>query len=348
MSETHAEVDIHVHEVTESLRVLARAAIETDSSEKMLAMLEAVGSMAVGIRQFNSLYRRTDTIDERIETPIAEEVMITEKPAIVNEPLPIAVEQPVVISEPQPEAPTQIFDLPLTGRERAMLAAMSSFNGEPFKKSDITSAPGIVGSKGGIDQSFTKLIHKLTSSPYADRLSITGKTSGRKFTWIPSEILPSESSEATPPEQPNPQIESPAPSATELPHTITPAELTPESLFAKFGLTLVQNGHRELSVRGIPLKLTPLELDVLVVLAKQGGQATYREILQSEELKQYDQKRLANDLNTALNTLETTFRPHDLKWSDRSLVVDGKKVRKIKIDTPETDTAPTEGPDFLA
>lgn len=390
MSDVSAEIDPYLQQALDLVRDLNERAMEQKDPSLALELYAATGSIALGVKNYQEALNRGSIEIPVITSEIApitlsETELALTKPEIVEAaeishqeqieaPAPIVetmvVEpikaQEILAPDEYDEIKSQYSELKLTTREARMIDLIAKTNGRVFKTSEILDQMPELPSRDAGTVSFSKLVRRIHNSPYAHLLNSPGTQGGRRHVWVgESHGLDEKLAEPTVDinNEPELQLKEFIPDETII-ISEEVADIEIESLQPSFtdvlatvGIDFSQNGHKELSVKGVPLKLSPFATEVLVTVAKHGGDTVYKKLLDDESFGQFDETyaepkgktTLARHLTTALNEIETALKDFDISWFNQSIPKDGKSVRIIRFNPPApVPSAPPDTSDFLA
>lgn len=323
---------------------MAEVAALHENAEERLQMFAAVGKVASGIIEFERILQPDKHLPEKstvgklaIDAQVAQPTLTvvdskssSEDLTTVDDSPEKEVEAVVPVSAPQPEVAaekSQPEGLTLTEREQRAFEAITMTNAVPFKASDIKSHFGDISSSAQ-DQAFRTLIKKIRESPYASQLAVTGSRSTTRYTWQVSTPLELVS-------------ETPVEAAAEETVVISANEAATDSLpyaaeienLSYFGMDLKIDGEKKfIDIRGVPLKLDTLAVDILMELGMHEGRMVLGDLLKSERIQSHNLDGHNQDtLRQSLVSIERLMAEHNILWRDAKVPVDGRTVRKLVL-----------------
>ncbi len=353
-----------------------------DPLEK-LRIYAAVGKMATGALEVRDLLMNTPSSTELGRTAVNGEVKHSDHPPssplhLVDtstkepyepEPMePVEAEALPTLAQEISDDPTHILSTYFPGlrfrpRDKLMMLNLMRRPGEVLKSADINAGQEWDGDSAR-NQATSTFIRKLVDSPYGKYLERTGTRVHTRYIWSGPALSEAVTLADTPASAPSePEVQPAAkldagasqPSATKERPEEAESEMDIISKFRQHGLEY-DDKNGQLNVRGVPVRMNALSRAILKVMVEAGGKTDFKTLLRDENLTGYGtSSNFAHDLNAALVAIDTELKRHEITWSDRQFVDDGKKIRKLQLGTgvpTPADLAPapkdSTQPDFLA
>lgn len=309
---------------------MAEVATLHEDAEERLKMFAAIGKVASGILEFEQILQPEDAPKENpqldrvaVEAKIAQSGLAVVEP-LIEDPVDSMQKDEVALETATTEVAAAEFllpeveGLPLTARQMRAFEAIRRTNGVPFRPADIKEFFGDI-SDAAKKQAFRALIAKIRASSYAGNLEVSGKTTATRYVWREEHIADSETASEE---------------IALVPTSDETEDYADEIANLSFiGMDLKIDGVKKyIDIRGIPLKLDNLAVDILIELGMHEGRMVLADLLKSERIQGHNLDGHNQDtLRQSLHSIERLMSEHNILWRDAKVPVDGRTVRKLVL-----------------